>query len=56
MQFKAAKGESDPNIIRLKSGEKVIGIFRGEPYEFSHAFNPGDKPSFRFRLNMITRK
>lgn len=53
MQFVDSRGPSDPNIIRLKSGESVTGVLRGDPYTFEHAFKPGDKPKFRFKLNII---
>ncbi len=53
MKFNAPKFQSDPNEIRLKGGESVQGILRGDPYEFEHAFKPGDKPKFRFKINMV---
>ena len=33
MKFKA-KSEDTRNFIKLKSGESVTGVFRGDPYEF----------------------
>lgn len=47
--------EKDPNIIRLKDGQSVVGVIRGEPVEFFKAFNPGDKPGFRFKVNFIVK-
>ena len=71
MKFKPKTegGTSGKNFVRLKAGESVHGIFRGEPYDFrQHWVNnktqlcTGDecelckaknKASFRFRLNLI---
>lgn len=54
MQFKSGgQGGGVEGLIKLKSGESVTGILRGEPHEFEHAFKPADKPKFRFRLNMV---
>lgn len=57
MKFKASGGggSSIANLIKLKAGESVVGVLRGEPYEFEHAFKEGDKAKFRFRLNMVTK-
>jgi len=68
MQFKA-KSKADPNVIRLKDGESVTGVFRGEPVEYYQHRTPdgqyvqavqgemmnGKKPQFRFRLNLCVR-
>jgi hypothetical protein len=69
MKFAAAQNINGKNFIRLKAGESVRGVFRGEPFDFKqHWVNnrgqmcPGDgcalcaegkKPSFRFRINFI---
>lgn len=73
MQFKAT-GDTlgSKHFVKLKSGEAIVGVFRGEPYEFKqHWINDRstlckgegceecaakNKPSFRFRLNFITKE
>lgn len=72
MQFKQASQSLTSNsFVRLKANESIVGVFRGEPYEFkTHWLNGasekciGDacalckdriKPTFRFRLNFITK-
>ncbi len=66
MKFGANPSEgSDSNYLKLKSGEVAIGVFRGEPHEFSVLWNEGkptDCPAgtpgakFRFRINFVTKK
>ena len=64
MQFKT-KSKSDSNIIRLKDGDSITGVFRGEPVEYNQHYVGGDyiectrgeccaggKSQFRFRLNI----
>lgn len=57
-------GTSDQSFLKLKDGESVAGVFRGELYDFFAAWNnkvssvvpegaPGAK--FRFRINFITK-
>ena len=54
MKFNATSGgNSDPNVIKLKDGQSVTGVLRGEPVEFEKAFKPGDTPKFRFKINMV---
>lgn len=53
MKFNAPKFQSDPNEIRLKDGESVQGVLRGDIFEFESAFKPTDKPKFRFKVNMV---
>lgn len=67
MKFKAnparSSGESGV-FLRLKSGESVRGVFRGNPHEYfarwsSKGYEPcgedDDGASFRFRINFIMR-
>lgn len=70
MQFKKLSDGGSKNYLKLKDGESVTGIFRGEPYDFrTHWGNgrstvctgaacpeckAGGKSSFRFRINFIT--
>jgi hypothetical protein len=53
MKFNADRGESSANVIRLKDGESVTGVLRGDILEYERAYNAGDKPKFRFKVNMI---
>ncbi len=54
MKFQSGgNGGGIKGLIKLKGGESVTGVLRGDPYEFEHAFKPGDKAKFRFRLNMV---
>ena len=53
------------NYLKLKSGESVTGIFRGETYEFTQLWG-GPKPievedgtpggKFRFRINFVVKE
>ena len=73
LNFKA-KSEETRNFLKLKSGESIQGVFRGDPYDFRiHWLQKeqrsvlcegkdkcpvcklGEKSSFRFRINFITR-
>lgn len=71
MKFPEKTGSK--NLIKLKAGESVRGVFRGEPHIFrQHWVNNrsvlcsgadtcpecklGQKSSFRFRLNFITKE
>jgi len=56
------EGQSLP-FVKLKDGEKIVGVFKGDPYEFYHIFSErkivpaGTKgASFRFRSNFITKE
>lgn len=54
MEFKSGMGGgSSSAVIKLKDGQSVTGVLRGNPFEFESAFKPGDKPKYRFRLNMV---
>lgn len=68
MQFPAETNSGNKNFLKLKNGETVTGIFRGQPYDFRihwkegrsmpcasfcELCKKGDKPSFRFRINFI---
>lgn len=69
MKFKEKLPSTGKYFLRLKSGDSVKGVFRGEPYDFKqHWVNQrgsvcegdgcphckeGKKPSFRFRLNFV---
>lgn len=56
MKFNATSGgNAHPNQIKLKAGQSVSGILRGEVHEYEQAFKPGDKAKFRFRLNLVTK-
>lgn len=55
-------GQSLP-FIKLKDGERLVGVFKGNPYEFHQVWEgkkivpPGTKGSaFRFRINFITKE
>lgn len=65
MKFKdyanQADGEKIP-FIKLKDGEKILGVFRGDLYEFFQVWeskevfdHPTKGASFRFRVNFITK-
>lgn len=54
MQFKAGQN-SDPNVIKLGSGESIVGVLRGDPYEYTKKWDDNPKPTFKFRLNMIVK-
>ena len=67
MKFNSGNGNS---FLKINDKESVVGIFRGEPYEYrQHWVNKkgelcpgegcehcaaGEKPGFRFRLNFVT--
>lgn len=62
--FKKAKEESEKSslFIRLKDGESIEGVFRGEPYFFYQKFKDpieyekwAEGRSFKFKINFITR-
>jgi hypothetical protein len=70
MKFQS-ESKDDRNYVKLKSGESVVGVLRGEPFEFrihwtdsKSSVCPGDgcaicpikKSSFRFRVNFITKE
>ena len=74
MQFNASpdigNGGSQDLFVKLKDKESIVGVFRGQPYEFRiHWVDKRSKPclppcelcdqkvkfSFQFRLNFITR-
>lgn len=60
---KAKEASSGGSFIKLKDGDEVIGVFRGEPYTFYQAFK--DKieypykvagASFKFRVNFVIKE
>jgi hypothetical protein len=71
MQFKSDESSSlgGQFFVKLKDKESVVGVFRGEPYDFKQHWlstrsqmcqgtncpecQKGTKPSFRFRLNFV---
>lgn len=69
MKFSKAPKTGDSSggeFLKLKDGESVSGVFRGEPHEFYSRYNPNNNTSslveendhgarFRFRLNFVTR-
>lgn len=52
------KGEGSGGgvFIKLGDGQSVKGVFQGDPIDFMNAFKPGDKPSFRFRINLVVKE
>src|SRR6185312_16723655 len=74
MQFKADEpsGLGGQFFIKLKDKESIVGVFRGDPYDFKQHWMQngsqicpgagcnecikGMKPSFRFRLNFVTNE
>lgn len=69
MQFKAER----PSIyVKLNDGESIVGLLRGEPYEYEDHFkkghcmrkygdecqhcNKGEVKSFKFKANFITKE
>ncbi len=70
MKFKERKsegsGEGVKNLIKLKDGESVIGVLKGDPYEFYQSWPKGGEKksstewfegsSFRFQINMIVKE
>jgi hypothetical protein len=54
------KGQGAKNFIKLKDGESVVGVFRGEPYVFYRVFQENTEydswaegRNFRFRINFV---
>lgn len=63
MKFKGPEKKTDgKHYLRLKDGDQIIGVFRGQPYEFYEIFNQGEVPkstqgaTYRFRVNFITKE
>ena len=79
MKFKTggSKSEGSKHYIRLKDGDSVSGVLRGDPVEYRTHWvgqgtvlctrknrtdtackycNEGNKPAFRFKLNMIIKE
>ncbi len=66
MRFKDHSSEAGGDklpFVKIKDGEKIIGVFKGEAHEFgliwetkSHVPIGTAKSSFRFRLNFITKE
>lgn len=70
MKFKATPPKAIGNLVKLKAGEEIDGVFRGEPVEFFAHWpgkrsvrcsgdgcphcNAGDAPRFRFQVNFAT--
>lgn len=48
-------GRGNPNVIRLSDGESIQGLLMGDTYEWSRVFRAGEKPKFKFRVNIITK-
>lgn len=56
------KGSGMP-FIKLKSGESIVGVFKGDPYEFYQVWETKQivpkgtpKSAFRFRINFVTKE
>lgn len=72
MKFRDKSTGGGKNFLKLKAGESVRGVFRGDPYEFRQHWTAnrgvkcegascelcksGDKSSFRFRLNLVIQE
>lgn len=67
MKFQSTPSQSSSGaslpFIKLKDGERLVGVFKGNPYEFHHIFSEkrvvpeGTKgAAFRFRINFITKE
>src|SRR3990167_4785768 len=62
-QAKRARDEAGSGkFIRLKDGDRVTGVFRGEPHTFYRAFkdkaeyeNWAQGRSFKFRINILLK-
>ena len=69
MKFEAIEGsESREHSISLKDGESIVGLFQGDEFTYRRHWTSdrpvicsdpcllcknGDKPTFRFRMNMV---
>lgn len=53
MEFKTGKSNSQ-NLLKLKAGESVKGVFRGDPYEFKQHWE-GGKPTLCLGLGMCPK-
>ena len=60
---KKAKEAGNGSFIKLKDGDEVIGVFRGEPYLFYQEFKSKieypykvDGASFKFRVNFVVKE
>jgi hypothetical protein len=42
------------NYIKLKDKESIVGIFAGDPYEYTKAWQD-ERPRFRFKINFIVK-
>jgi hypothetical protein len=56
------KTGGNKNFVKLKEGESIVGVFRGEPYVFYRTFGEqvehdtwAEGRAFRFRINFITK-
>lgn len=56
LKFKESSTTYSADMIQLKDGQSIEGIFVGQPYEFEKAFKEGDKPRFRFRVNFVIKE
>jgi hypothetical protein len=72
MKFTASVGEGSKNYIRLNDKESVQGVLRGDPIDYYKHWTggktitcpgglcdlckQGQRPSFRFKLNMIVNE
>lgn len=59
---KKAKEASGGSFIKLKDGDEVVGVFRGEPYTFYQEFKSRieypykvEGASFKFRVNFVIK-
>lgn len=62
-RMKKAREESGGLFIRLKDGDAIEGVFRGEPYCFYQKFKDPNEytewaegRAFKFKINFITRE
>ena len=73
MKFRAKKpeGEGGATFLKLKDGESIKGVFRGDPFDFQSHWKggsvactgadcdfcaKGEEPSFRFRINFVVKE
>jgi hypothetical protein len=61
--MKKAKESGDSMFIKLKDGDNIKGVFRGDPYVFYRVFQDKEEytewaegRSFRFRINFMTEE
>lgn len=58
MRFKKLEEPKRSNdYVQLKNDKDfVIGVLAGEPHDFMKAWREGEKPRFRFKVNLIVKE